>query len=86
MAEAVFLLCGLASVACAVLLLRGYRRTRARLLLWSSLCFIGLAVNNVMLFVDKVLLGPHVDLAEERLVVALAAIGLMLIGLVWDSK
>jgi len=84
-AEVVFLLCGLASVACAVLLLRGFFRTRARLLLWSSLCFIGLAVNNVLLFVDKVIL-PGTNLSEVRLWAATAAIALMLYGLVWDSK
>ena len=53
---AVYMLCAATSLACAVLLLRGYRRSGARFLLWSSLCFVGLALNNVILFVDKVVL------------------------------
>ena len=60
LAIAVYLLCAATSLACAVLLLRGYLRTRARFLLWSSLCFACLAVNNLILFVDKVVL-PDVN-------------------------
>ena len=40
MAETVYILCALTCMACAVLLLRGYRRSRARFLLWSSICFM----------------------------------------------
>ena len=54
MAEAVYILCALTSLACAAMLLRGYARSRARFLLWSGLCFVGLTINNVLLFVDKV--------------------------------
>ena len=49
MIQLVYLLCALTSLACAVLLLRGYFRTRVRLLLWSGLCFVGLALNNALL-------------------------------------
>ena len=54
MASAVYILCALTSVACAVMLLRGYFRSRARFLMWSSLCFVGLAINNLLLAIDKV--------------------------------
>jgi hypothetical protein len=48
MAETVYILCALTSLACAVLLVRGYRRTPSRLLLLSSFCFVGLALNNAL--------------------------------------
>ena len=57
MATAVYLLGALTSVACAVLLMRGYTRVRKRLLLWSSLCFIGLSVSNILTFIDLVEIG-----------------------------
>ncbi|MBY0308349.1 MAG: hypothetical protein K2Q09_06380 [Phycisphaerales bacterium] len=86
MAEVVYILCALASLLCAGLLLRGYVRTRSRLLLWSSLCFGGLAVNNVLLVVDKVLTGPEVDLGVYRGGTAVAAVCVMLYGLVFDTE
>jgi hypothetical protein len=86
MAEVVYVLCALASVACAALLLRGYLRTRSRLLLWSSLCFCGLALNNVLLVIDKVLTGPEIDLWLPRSATAAVAICVMLYGLVWDTE
>ena len=92
MAETVYVLCALTSLACAVLLFRGYSRSKARLLLWSSLCFLCLALNNVLLFIDKVvlpdththaLLGVH--FAVWRSLAALAGLSLLLVGLVWDT-
>lgn len=85
MAKAVFLLCALTSVVCAVLLLRGYARSESRLLLWSGLCFVGLAINNGLLVVDRVLLPNDVDLSLWRQVPALAGVLLLLYGLVWDA-
>ena len=85
MSDAVFLLCALTSLACAVLLLRGYARNRVPLLLWSSLCFVGLAVNNVLLVVDLVVI-PGRDLLTIRHWSALVALALLVFGLVWDSE
>ena len=85
MAEAVYVLCAATSITCAVLLWRGYLRSRARLLLWSALCFIGLALNNVLLFVDLVLL-PGADLRLLRTGCALVGLGIMLYGLIKDSE
>lgn len=85
MAKAVFLLCALTSVTCAVLLYRAFRGSRSRLLLWSALCFVGLAINNAMLVLDRILL-PGVDLSLWRQIPALAGIGLLLYGLVWDAE
>jgi len=85
MAEAVYILCALTSVFCAALLIRGYRAQRTRLLMWSSLCFIGLAISNAILVVDLVLL-PQVDLAIPRTIAAAVAMLLLLVGLIWESR
>jgi hypothetical protein len=85
MAEAVFALCAAASTLCAVLLLRNWRRTRSRLLLWSSLCFVGLALNNILLVVDRVVV-PEVDLSLLRAATALLAMMLLLYGLIWEAR
>lgn len=84
MATLVYVLCALTSGACAVLLLRGYAQSRFRLLLWSGLCFVGLALNNVLLFVDKRVV-TDVDLSVWRTLPALAGVALLLYGFVWDS-
>jgi hypothetical protein len=83
MAEFVYGLCALTSIACAFLLLRGYLQRRTRLLFWSALCFIGLAINNALLLVDLYVV-PGTDLFFLRTCVAVLAIGLMLYGLIWD--
>jgi hypothetical protein len=85
MAESVYVLCALTSLLCAVLLARSYKRTATRLLLWGALCFAGLTLNSALLFVDLVIV-PSTDLSLLRSSVALAALLLLLFGLVWDSK
>jgi len=84
MAEAVYILCALTSLFCAVLLARSYRRQRTRLLMWSTACFAGLAINNILLFVDLVLV-PGVDLGLIRSGVAFVAVALLVIGLTWED-
>jgi hypothetical protein len=85
MAEAVYILCAATSVACALLLLRGYRATRTRLLFWSSLCFAGLSINNLLLLVDR-LVVPDVDLYLWRNLVGLVSMMILLFGLVRESR
>lgn len=80
MAEGVYSLCALTSIACAVLLYRGYRGSGTRLLFWSSLCFVGLAINNVLLLADRVFV-PTVDLSVWRGGTALIAMLVLLYGL-----
>lgn len=82
MAEFVYLSCALASLLCAVLLIRSYRASRTDLLLWSSLCFAGLALNNALLFIDLAI-APALDLSLYRTLVALIALLLLLFGLIW---
>jgi hypothetical protein len=84
MAAIIYSLCSITCLACAVLLLRGYARTRAHLLLWSGLCFVGLTANNVLLVLDRIVF-PDVDLAVPRLVAALAGLVLLLFGLIWEK-
>ncbi len=85
MGTLVYALCAITSLACAVLLLRGYRSSRARLLLWSGLCFAGLAANNVLLLIDKRVV-PTVDLSLWRSLPAVAGVALLLYGLVWETR
>ena len=84
MAEVVYLLCMITSLACALLLARRYQRYHTRLLLWSSLCFFGLMLENMALFVDLVLV-PEVDLSLARNLVGLTAVVLLLTGLIWEA-
>jgi hypothetical protein len=85
MSEAVYVLCGVTSIVCAWLLLKHYRASRIALLFWAALCFVGLALDNVLLFVDIVLL-PNVDLFLWRTLPALAGVLILLYGLIWDSR
>ena len=85
MAEAVYLLCAGTSLVCAMLLLRGFARTRTRLLFWSGWCFVGLTVNNLLLFVDLIVV-PSVDLSWLRVGTALASLLLLIGGLTWESR
>ncbi|HTU09630.1 MAG TPA: DUF5985 family protein [Allosphingosinicella sp.] len=82
---AVYLLCFLTAAACALLLLRTYRRTRMRLLLWSALCFLFLAGNSLVVILDMLVL-PDVNLALVRHLFSLAAVGVLLFGFVWDRE
>ena len=85
MAAAVYVLCALTSLACAVLLLRAYRARGVRLLLWSGLAFVGFTLGNTMLVVDRVVTGPEVDLALWRSVPVLVGLAVLIYGMVWDA-
>jgi hypothetical protein len=84
-AAAVYVLCAATSVACTWLLLRSWHATRVPLLFWSGLCFLGLALNNIVLFVDKIV-APDTDLSLVRLLPALVGLLLLLFGLVWQTE
>lgn len=86
MGEIVYSLCALTSLACAVLLIRSWWRTRAKLLAWSSVCFVGFTVNNVLLVFDQVLYKTEVDLALPRALTAFVSILALVVGLVWSSN
>jgi hypothetical protein len=83
MAIAVYALCALTSMACALLLLRAYAAEKVRLLLWTALCFCGLAVNNVALFFD---VWFSLDIGTLRKVPALIGVVLLLHGFISESR
>ncbi|MEO7178055.1 MAG: DUF5985 family protein [Allosphingosinicella sp.] len=81
----VYLLCFATSSACAFLLFRTHRRSGARLLLWSGLCFSFLAANNLLVILDLLLI-PELDMRLARLLLSLAAVAILLFGFVWDGE
>jgi hypothetical protein len=82
----VYILCFLTSGACAWLLGRSYVRTHARLLLGSSICFVWLALNNLALVIDLVVLPSEIDLRLLRLLLALAAVCALLFAFIWHLE
>ena len=84
MAALIYSFCAITALACAVLLLRGYQRSRMALLFWSGLCFLGLTVNNFILVLDRVVY-PEVDLSGPRLWAAFIGLLLLVFGLVWEG-
>jgi hypothetical protein len=86
MAGAVYILGTLVALCCAILLLRGYARGRQRLLLWSGLCFFGLAISNFLVFLDLVVYPTQVDLYPLRLATAAIAMLLLLFGMIWEAE
>lgn len=85
MATAVYVLCALASLLAAGLVLRAFLATRQRLLFWTAACFAGLAANNLILFIDKVV-APDVDLSLWRSLPALLGLLALLYGLIWETS
>jgi hypothetical protein len=82
---AVYLLCLATSVVCLILLARSYTRTRMRLLLWSSLCFVFLALNNLLLFIDVVVFPTEINLLPLRQLTSLMGVGVLLYGFIWET-
>jgi hypothetical protein len=84
-AKSVYVLCALTSIACAALLVRAYWKTKVELLLWSGLCFAGLAINNIMLVIDRVFF-PAEDLSLIRSIPGAAGLLVLLFGLIWHAE
>jgi len=82
----VYVLCLLTSSLCAGLLLRAYFRSRSRLLLWTAVSFVALAVNNLILVIDLVLLPPQIDLWIWRQAASIVAIAVLLYGFIWEAE
>jgi len=82
-APAVYFLCFVASACCCGLLVRSFFRTRTPLLMWCAICFLFLALNNLFLVVDLILI-PDIDLSMVRLLLALTAVGTLLYGFIWE--
>jgi hypothetical protein len=82
--ELIYIMCIFVSSGCAILLGRAFLRDKARLLLWSALCFSFLAINNMLVFIDIVLL-PEMDLSTARYMASIAGVGVLLFGFIWDA-
>jgi hypothetical protein len=80
----IYILCILTCMSCSFLLWRGFRRTHLPLLLWSAVCFLILAIANLLLFADLVLY-PGSSLHLVRNAVTLSAMLVLIIGLVFES-
>jgi hypothetical protein len=85
MADLVYILCAFMSLACAVLLWKGYQSSGVRLLFWSGLCFSFLAINNILLVIDLTIL-TEVDLSILRAIPALCGLAVLLFGFIWDER
>jgi hypothetical protein len=85
MAAVIYVLCALTSALCALLLLRAWVAQRQRLVLWTALGFVGLALNNTLLVIDRSLL-TGVDLLVLRDLSGLLAVSVLLAGLIWESR
>jgi hypothetical protein len=83
-ASLVYLLSLATSAVCAALLARAYLRTKTPLLLWSALCFAFLALNNLLVVVD-ILVLPEMDLTAFRNVSSLIGISILLYGFIWET-
>jgi hypothetical protein len=81
---AIYLACVATSLLCAYLLARAYRRGRTMLLIWSALCFALLALNNLVVATD-ILLLPNIDLTLIRLLTSLGAVSVLLYGFIWNA-
>jgi hypothetical protein len=85
MAGLVYILCAATALACALLLFRAYSKSGHALLFWSAACFACLTLNNGMLVADRLLI-EDVDLSLWRLLPAVAAMVVMLHGLVFHGE
>ncbi len=86
LAACVYLMCAVTSLICMILLGQAFLRGRSRLLFWSAICFVGLALNNALLFVDLAIFPIEIDLQLPRLIAAGTGVCLLLFGFVWDVE
>jgi hypothetical protein len=84
LAQIVYILCGLTSLSCTLLLFGRYRKTRVDLLFWSAIGFFAFTITNVLLYVDLVMV-PDMDLAILRNSITLVGTTLLLYGLIRNS-
>ncbi|HTV35604.1 MAG TPA: DUF5985 family protein [Xanthobacteraceae bacterium] len=81
--DILYLLCFCTCLFCCFLLIRSYRTNGSRVLLWTAACFVLLALNNLLVIFDLILL-PSVDLSLPRLITSFLAVSTLLIGFVWE--
>jgi hypothetical protein len=81
----VFSLCFATSALCAALLLNSYQKNRSRLLLWSAVAFVCLAINNFFVLGDMILF-PEMNLLPMRYLAAGAAVCVLIYAFIWDIE
>ncbi|MEX2176697.1 MAG: DUF5985 family protein [Pirellulaceae bacterium] len=84
MPEATYIICTITSLASAIMLWRSTQAPRNRLLIWGAVFFFGMALNNVLLFVDKVLLPNQAWSSVPPNIVMLASVSALIYGLIWE--
>lgn len=82
----VYLLCFFTAALCAVLLIRRHMAAPTPILLWSAACFVFLALSNLLVVVDRLILPEAADLRMPRLVLTLIAVSLLLYGFIWEAE
>ena len=65
--------------------MRAHVRTPSRLLLWSSVCFAFLALNNALLVADLAI-WTESDLSVARGLTGFVGLTVLLGGLIWDGR
>lgn len=85
MAYVVYALCALTSLTCAMLLMRKFFRNRTPFLLCSAICFFFWGINNVILFLDF-LVVHNTDLSLYRTMAGLAAMVVLMYGFIWEAS
>jgi hypothetical protein len=79
MGAVVYFFCALLSSLCAVMLFVKFCAAKNRMVFWCAICFGGLALNNMLLFADNIVV-PH-DMSSFRAIPAL----LGLLALIWGG-
>jgi len=85
MAVLIYSLCLSTALCCAAILVRAFMRTRRPLLMWASLCFLCLALNEAVVIIDLYFV-PEESLRIVRSSLGLTAGLLMLIGLIFPAR
>jgi hypothetical protein len=83
-ADAIYALCAGTSLMAAWMLLRQYGARRSRVLLWSSIAFVGIAINNVLVMLDFGVF-PGMDLSVVRSFTAALSMTILVYGLIWEA-
>ena len=81
----VYILCFVTSALCVYLMFRAFQRQRQLLLLWSAISFCFLALTNLLVFIDLILL-PDIDLMALRSLSSLVAVAVLLYGFIWEIE
>jgi hypothetical protein len=84
MSEITYILCLITSIISAVLLALRARGPSGQLMFWGAIFFVGMALNNALMFADAVAV-PATDWSVVPNLVALASIAVLLYALIWES-